>query len=97
MYARLTIAQIRTDMVNEFIKIYEKSVIPEAKSQKGFCKIYLLIDRKTGNGVSIGFWDSEKDALANEQSLFYQEQLAKFINFYTKPPIREGYEVSLQA
>jgi len=97
MFARLTIAQIRTDMVNEFIKIYEESVIPEARSQKGFCKIYLLIDRKTGNGVSVGFWDSEKDALANEQSLFYQEQLAKFINFYTKPPIREGYEVCLQA
>ncbi len=97
MFARLTIAQIRTDRIEEFIKIYEESVVPEAKKQKGFCRIYLLVDRKTGNGVSIGIWDCERDALANERNRFYQAQLAKFIDFYAKPPIREGYEVCVQA
>lgn len=96
MFARLTIAQVKTERVDEFIKIYKESVLPSAKSQEGYCGIYLLVDRKTGKGVSIGLWDSEKDALANEKNLFYQEQVAKFITFYKKLPIREGYEVSVQ-
>ncbi|MFQ5722699.1 MAG: antibiotic biosynthesis monooxygenase family protein, partial [Candidatus Aminicenantales bacterium] len=70
-------------------------VVPEAKAQKGYCGLYLFIDRQSGKGVSISLWDSEKEAVANEKSRYYQEQVAKFIAFYAKPPIREGYEVSV--
>lgn len=97
MFARLTRARIRVDRIDEFIKRYEESVVPAAKSQKGYRGAYLLVDRKTGEGVAITFWASEEDALANERNRYYQEQVAKFINFYTQPPIREGYEVSVQA
>ncbi len=97
MFARLTIVQVKIDKLDETIKIYEESVIPAAKSQRGFRGIYLLTDRKTGKGVSIALWDSEEDAIANEQSGYYQEQLSKFKDFFTAPPVREGYEVSLQA
>jgi len=96
MFARLTIVQIKSDKLDETIKIYEKSVIPAAKSQKGWRGNYLLTDRKTGKGISIALWDSEDDAIANEQSGYYQEQLNKFKDFFTAPPVREGYEVSLQ-
>jgi len=97
MFARLTTAQIPIDRIDIFIKIFEESVVPAAKSQKGYKSIYLSVDRKTGKGVAIGFWESEEDAIANEENRFYQEQVAKFITFYTKPPIREGYEVVVQA
>ncbi len=97
MFARLTIVTMKSDKIDETIKIYEESVIPAAKSQKGFSGIYLLTHRKTGKGISIALWDSEEDAIANEQSGYYQEQLSKFIGFFTAPPVREGYEVSLQA
>jgi len=97
MFARLTIVTMKSDKIDETIKIYEESVIPAAKSQKGFRGIYLLTDRKTGKGISIALWDSEEDAIANEQSGYYQEQLGKFKGFFTAPPVREGYEVSLQA
>ena len=97
MFARLTKGQIRIERIDEFIKIYKESVVPAAKSQKGYNGIYLFVDRKTGNGVSISLWESEEDVIANEKNLFYQEQVAKFITFFTKPPIREGYEVSVQA
>jgi len=97
MFARLTTAQIPIDRIDRFIKIYEESVVPAAKSQKGYKGIYLFVDRKTGKGVSIGLWESEEDAIANEENRFYQEQVAKFITFYTIPPIREGYEVVVQA
>lgn len=97
MFARLTTAQIPIDRIDIFIKIFEESVVPATKSQKGYKGIYLFVDRKTGKGVSMGLWESEEDAIANEENRFYQEQVAKFITFYTIPPIREGYEVVVQA
>lgn len=97
MFARLTTAQIKVKRIDEFIKLYEESVVPAAKAQKGYCGAYLFVDRETGNGVAISLWDKEEDALANEQNLYYQEQVAKFITFYKKNPIREGYEVCVKA
>jgi heme-degrading monooxygenase HmoA len=100
MYARLTIFQIKEDRIDEGIKIYEASVVPEAKKQKGYQGAYLLVDRSTGNGISLTLWATEEDARANEENLYYQEQLVKFLNlfkFSSSPPIREGYEVIVQA
>ena len=96
MFARLTIVQVKIDKIDETIKIYEESVIPAAKSQKGHVGAYLLINRETGKGVSITVWDSEEDAIANEQSGYYQEQVAKFKDAFTAPPVREGYEVAIK-
>jgi len=97
MLARVTIVQVDLNKFDETIGIYRDSVIPAAKSQKGYRGAYLLTDRKTGKGISITLWDSEEDAIANEQSGYYQEQLGKFKDFFTAPPVREGYEVSVQA
>ena len=97
MFARLTIFEVKIDKLDETTKIFEESVIPAAKLQKGHRGGYLLTDRKTGKGIAITLWDSEEDAIANEQSGYYQEQLGKFKGFFTAPPVREGYEVSIQA
>lgn len=97
MFARLTKAQIRVDRIDEFINRYKESVIPEAKSQKGYRGAYLFVNREAGQGISMTFWESEEDAIANEKSKYYQEQVAKFINFYAQPPVREGYEVVVKA
>ncbi len=94
MFARLTTLNVRQDKVDEAIAIYKKTVIPAARKQKGFAAAYLLSDRKTGKGISVTFWKSEEDALANEQNRYYQEQLIKFIDLMQTPPIREGYEVA---
>ena len=96
MFARCTIIQVKKSRVDEALKRYEESVVPAAKSQKGFQGIYVLTDRKKGKGMVISLWDSEEDALANEENRYYQEQVLKFFTFYTAPPIREGYEVSIK-
>jgi heme-degrading monooxygenase HmoA len=88
--------QIDIDKLDEAIRIYEERVTPARKSQKGSRGAYLLTDPKTGKGISITLWDSEEDAIANEQSGYYQEQVNKFKGFFTAPLIREGYEVSVQ-
>jgi heme-degrading monooxygenase HmoA len=96
MFARLTTFQIKIDKMDEILKVYEESVVPAAKSQKGYRGTYLLTDRKTGKGIAVTLWDSEQDAVANEQSGYYQEQVGKFKDAFTAPPVREGYEVSVQ-
>ena len=96
MFARLTRVEMNIDKHDETVKIYAESGVPAAKSQKGYRRAYLLSDRKAGKGVAITLWDSEEDAIANEQSGYYQEQVDKFKDVFTAPPIREGYEVDVQ-
>jgi heme-degrading monooxygenase HmoA len=96
MFARLTTINTRPERVDEGIAIYKKSVIPAAKSQKGFVAAYLLVDRPTGKGMSVTFWKTEEDALANERSHYYQEQLVKYLDLLVGATIREGYEVAVK-
>ena len=97
MFARFTIVQVNVDTVDEVIALYEDSVVPAAKSQKGYRGAYLFTDRKTGKGYSISLWNSEEDAIENDKSGYYQEQVGKFAKYMTAPPVQEGYEVSVQA
>ena len=96
MFARLTIVQVKPDDVDKVIKLYRDTVVPAAKSQKGYKGISLLTDRKTGKGISISLWESEQDAIANDKGGYYQQQVGRFKDYFTKPPIQEGYEVSIQ-
>ena len=93
VFARLTIVQIKKDKIDDAIKLYAESVVPAAKTQKGYVGIHLMVDRKTGKGISIAAWETEKDAIANEESGYYKEQVAKFKDIFSAPPVREGYEV----
>jgi heme-degrading monooxygenase HmoA len=96
MYARLTTVSFQVDKADEGIRIFNESVVPAAKTQKGFRAFYVLTDRKAGRCVAVTFWDDEASALANEKNLYYQEQLVKFLPLYVSPPVREGYEVEIE-
>ncbi len=96
MFARVTFTQVKEDMVDEAVKVTKDSVLPAAKSQKGFRGAHLLTQPK-GKAIMISLWETEGDAVAGESSGYYQEQLAKFKDMFTAPPVHEGYEVSLQA
>ena len=96
MFARVTFTQTKLDRLDEATRLFAESAIPAAKAQKGLKAIYLLTDRTTGKGITMTFWESEADALAGEQSGYYQEQLNKFKDLLAAPPVREAYEVSVQ-
>ncbi|MGD9346990.1 MAG: hypothetical protein PVH84_14065 [Candidatus Aminicenantes bacterium] len=97
MFARVTTLHVRTDEIDEVIKIFNESVVPAAKSQQGFKRILVFLDRETGKAHSIALWESKEDAVANEKNLYYQEQLMKFLPFYKAPPVKEGFEVIVDA
>jgi heme-degrading monooxygenase HmoA len=97
MYARVTIAQFLAGKTDEAIAIYRDSVVPAAKQQKGYKGTYLLTDHKVGKAISITLWETEAEMTAGESSGFYQQQVAKFKDLYGAPPVREAYEVSVEA
>ena len=97
MFARTTSLLIKPDKIEEAIQLYDTSVIPAARDQKGFKMAYLLIDREARKGMSITFWESEDDAKANEENLYYQDQLAKFLTIFAADPVRDGFEVAVEA
>ncbi len=99
MYARVTFVQIVPGKLDEAVSLYRDSVLPAAKQQNGFKGLYLLTltDRSAGKGISITLWETEADMVAGENSGYYQQQLAKFKDVFGAPPVREAYEVSVQA
>jgi len=96
MFARLVSAQARSDKLNEAIRIWKEKDIPLMKSVKGYRGAYLLTDHKTGRAISITLWDSEEDAIADEQSALHQKQLDMYKDLMTGEPIHQRYEVSAQ-
>ena len=96
MFARLTITQMKPGKIQEGINLYKESVVPTVKMQKGFRGGYLLSDLETGKAISISLWESQDDAVANEKSGYYQDQIAKFKDIFSAPPTKEGYEVTVQ-
>ena len=96
MIARVTRFEVDVDQVEESIRAFKESVIPAVKLQKGYRSGYLLTDRKTGKCISIAFWDSEKDAIADEQSGQYQKRVDIGKDRHIAPPVRELYEVAIQ-
>jgi heme-degrading monooxygenase HmoA len=97
MYARVTIVQVLPGKVDKAIAIYRDSVTPAAQKQKGFRGTLLMTDRKTGKGISVTLWKKKADMTAGESSGFYQKQVAKFKDVFGAPPVREQYEVTVQA
>ncbi len=93
MFARFTIIHTQSERVDEAAHLFKESVVPAFKSQKGFNMAYFISNRSEGKNICISIWDSEEDALNNEKSLAYEEQLVKFMGLFTEPPYKEGYEV----
>ena len=93
MFARFLRIKTKVERIDEVASLFEESVIPLCKTQKGYKGAYFLTDRKTGSSIPITLWESEEDMMATEQSRFFQEQVVKFLSFFKAPPIREAYEV----
>lgn len=96
MYARVTTLQFKPGRSDEGIGIFDQSVLPAAKAQKGYRGAYFLADREAARCIAVTFWESEADAAANEENRYYQEQLVKFMALYSAPPVREGYDVAVE-
>ena len=94
MYAKVVTFEIKPGKRDEVIRLFKDFVVPGARKHKGFKGGVLLTDPKTGQGKSIGFWESEGDIQASETSGYYKEWIAKLSVHFSEQPVRAIFEVS---
>lgn len=97
MHARVLRMQLKVDKVGEASRLFNKTVVPLCRKQKGFKGAFFMTESsKTGQSMVVTLWETEEAMLATEENRFFQEQVARFIPFYVKPPIRWAYELVLK-
>src|SRR5712692_2290523 len=67
MFIRGTRVQTPPDKIDQAIENFQKQVIPSARSAPGYLGAALLVDRRTGSGVGITYWETAKHLSASEQ------------------------------
>ena len=94
-FARLTFVKLKPDVsLEDTRKIWDGSVVPAAKEQKGFIGGFLLVTEQRDEAVAVTLWESKDEALAGEQSSYFQDQVKKFAAFMAAPPERKHYDVN---
>src|SRR3981081_3023927 len=68
MFLRATRVQSPPDKVNEAIKNFESNILPRLRSAPGNQGGALLVNRQTGEGIGVTYWESAK-ALANSEQV----------------------------
>ena len=86
--------QVKTDKLDEGIKIWQEQDMPLLKSIKVYNRGYLLSDPKTGKVISMTLWDSEEDAVTDEKSALHQKQVDMYKGLLIGEPIAQYFEVS---
>ena len=78
MHAGVVTLRVRPDMVEEAIRIYRDSVLPELRKMEGFEGGYVLTDAESGRGYIIGLWHTQEHAERFQSSGNFREQASKF-------------------
>jgi heme-degrading monooxygenase HmoA len=95
-YARIVTVHAQAGKVDEVVKIYQDSIVPAIKGQKGYKGSRLFIDHASNKGVSVTRWASKEDLEATEASGIYQAQVAKLAGLLAGAPEREAYEIAVE-
>jgi heme-degrading monooxygenase HmoA len=95
MHAREVTVQFKPGTIDEGIKIYRDSIVPEAKKQTGFEGCLLLADHATAKGISITMWGTETQLLDGEKSGYYAAQVAKLTPLLASEVVREIWEATI--
>jgi heme-degrading monooxygenase HmoA len=60
MHARIGRVSFSPDSADGMVSHVRDTIIPKYESSQGFKGFTLLLDRSSGEGVGISFWDSEE-------------------------------------
>lgn len=93
MYARMTTLHLKVDKRLEAIDVFENSILPEARQQKGFKGASFFVNRNAGKFISITVWENMEAAVENQKTGYYQRQIDKFADLQVVVPEFEGFAV----
>ena len=95
MFARVTMTEGPSTGIDKAIRFMKETVLPEARTMKGFKGSYLLVDRKTGKQMGITLWETE--AALNASIEAAKRLRAQYVQAAAaQPPKVEIYEVAVQ-
>ena len=60
MFSRVVRLKGDANRTDEAIKLWTQSIQPLIKKQKGYAGVSLLTNRKTGDGLSVSYWETEQ-------------------------------------
>lgn len=66
MHARVTRSRTTPEKIDEVIAWFERTALPRAESLRGFEGALELLDRETGAGLTVTFWESAEALAASE-------------------------------
>lgn len=93
MFVRVITVLLKPETLDEAASIYQNRVVPTAQAQKGCRSASFLLNRASGKGCSVAFWETEEDMKAGETSPYLREQIAKMAPMFASQPVVEDYEV----
>lgn len=96
MHARVFKIQCHPDHVDEVVELLENAVLPNTIEQYGFEGYYGLVDRESGEMLSISLWQTESHMKASHASGYLFKQLDKVRPLLTGEAEQSHYEVVLQ-
>ena len=59
MHARVMTVQLKPGTAEEATRVYRESVLPAARRQPGFQRVFFLVDPETHRAISITHWVSQ--------------------------------------
>lgn len=95
-YARVTPVQVPTEGIEPGIETFREQVVSTARSLPGYKGATLLVDRSSGKGIGMTFWESE-DARAAANDKMNEARAATLQAMGVDPssvPAPEMYEVA---
>jgi heme-degrading monooxygenase HmoA len=97
MHARVTTFHAQPGKIDEGIRIFEESVIPQLKEVKGFVSTQLLIDRLANTVMGVTLYETLADLEAG--TTLFRQMLAtpSSTAILAGPPVVAVYEVAAQA
>jgi heme-degrading monooxygenase HmoA len=95
VHARVSTIQGSTDQIDEGIDRIRDTTLPAVKEIDGFKGILSLVDRQTGKGLTVTFWESEEALRASEEEANRLRREAAVKLGSTGEPTVERYELAL--
>ena len=95
MHARVTTVYARPGKMDELIRIFVDSTVPDAKRQVGFRGMVLLTDAERNKVMSVSMWEDEAATRASEDGGYLQTQLDRNRDIFDGPPTKEYYDVTV--
>lgn len=95
MHARVTTVQMQPEKADDAIAGLEQNDVPTFKQLAGFKGFTLLVDRESGKGIGISFWESEQAMKASEEAVKGSRARAAESGGASAEPQVERFEVAI--